>query len=181
MRLLLAAILVATASAMHSWDDDWDTNDQLWCEHCHHNLYTGSCNGERVNSKWDNYCTGRDYSRWACCAKKSGDCCKDYYKLDGGAIAGIVIACVAIIACCCACAFFAQRKNNKPENSGYGTGAPVAQPVPSAPPAPQTVTVTVPANAQPGQTAQFILPDGRTVQAVIPPGVAYGQPFQIQV
>jgi len=46
---------------------------------------------------------------------------------------------------------------------------------------PKTVTVTVPPGAKPGETTTFTLADGRKIEAVIPPGVAHGAPFQVKV
>jgi len=58
---------------------------------------------------------------------------------------------------------------------------PVAVPISATPPPTITMAVPVPPDAAPGQQIAVVLPDGKTVQAVVPPGSAPGSVFHIQV
>ena len=58
-----------------------------------------------------------------------------------------------------------------------------AQPVYAATVVPQqqTISVTIPPDAQPGSYLTAPLPDGRTVQVAIPPGAVPGGTVQVAV
>lgn len=55
---------------------------------------------------------------------------------------------------------------------------PVAVPVVQAP---QTMAVQVPGNASPGQQIAVVLPNGQTIQALVPQGAKPGSTFHIQI
>ena len=54
---------------------------------------------------------------------------------------------------------------------------PIATPVTAT----QTMAITVPANASPGQQIAVVLPSGQQLQAIVPPNAAPGSVFHIQV
>mmetsp|Transcript_9039 Transcript_9039/g.27191 ORF Transcript_9039/g.27191 Transcript_9039/m.27191 type:complete len:153 (-) Transcript_9039:15-473(-) len=81
--------------------------------------------------------------------------------------------CLAAIALCVGmgCIYY-RKKAAAIHDDGADRGA--ASP-------PTTVTVVVPDNALPGEKATFVIADGRTIEAVIPPGVARGERFRVRV
>mmetsp|Transcript_29612 Transcript_29612/g.91574 ORF Transcript_29612/g.91574 Transcript_29612/m.91574 type:complete len:118 (+) Transcript_29612:191-544(+) len=85
----------------------------------------------------------------------------------------IVGWCLAAIALCVGmgCIYY-RKKAAAIHDDGADRGA--ASP-------PTTVTVVVPDNALPGEKATFVIADGRTIEAVIPPGVARGERFRVRV
>ena len=57
----------------------------------------------------------------------------------------------------------------------------VVNSVPVATPVQQTMNVTVPPNAAPGQQIAVVLPSGQSLQVVVPAGHGPGSVFQIQI
>ena len=73
------------------------------------------------------------------------------------------------------------NKLKAPKEPVVVDSTPVAVPIAEVPPPTQTMAVPVPPDASPGQQIAVVLPDGKTVQAVVPPNAVPGTIFHIQV
>ena len=73
------------------------------------------------------------------------------------------------------------NKLKAPKEPVVVDSTPIAVPIAEVPPPTQTMAVPVPPDASPGQQIAVVLPDGKTVQAVVPPNAVPGTVFHIQV
>lgn len=159
----------------------------------------GCCLGEADDWCSNNYQSGYQCENNAC---GDDDCC---VSGPGGIIALIIISWILILGTCfsvCACVWCCcnqQQQRHKEQQrlwalqqaatcSGGGVAMPsvVATPMmqPAAvmqPAAMSSMAVTCPMGSYPGDTIQVNAPNGQLLQVAVPPGVAAGSTFMVQL